>query len=112
MHTTRRRYHQVFTLVWCVCALLTSHAQTYNLITNGDMENAAWTGVPGNTDLTTSFDFATGMRTTTSLKTIVTNLGGAPYYVLRGEDNFPMAEGEKMTMPPNPEYVAGAQLKK
>lgn len=74
------------------------HAQTYNFIANGDMESQGWSGVPGNTNLTTGFDGGSGIASTTSLKTVVSNMGGADYYLLRGEDAFPMTQSKNITV--------------
>ncbi|GAB6009950.1 hypothetical protein [Dysgonomonas reticulitermitis] len=45
-----------------------TQAQTYNFILSGDMENLNWTGVPGKTNLTTTFDASSGINGTTSYK--------------------------------------------
>ncbi|MEX2233740.1 MAG: T9SS type A sorting domain-containing protein [Cyclobacteriaceae bacterium] len=84
-----------------VCSLLSaslSLAQTYNLITSGEMESQGWTGVPGNTNLTTSFEAGSGLGSTTSLKTVVSAMGGASYYILRGEEAFPLTQSKKITV--------------
>ena len=73
-------------------------AQTYSFITTGDMESANWTGIPGNTNLTTIFDAASGINGTTSYKTVTTSMGGDNYYILRCEEFFRMTQSDKITV--------------
>lgn len=75
-----------------------SAAQTWNFIDNGDMQSQGWTGVPGNTNLIATFDSGTGLDGSTSLKTLVTSMGGAAYYILRGEEAFSMTQSDKITI--------------
>lgn len=74
------------------------YAQTYNYITKGDMENGTWTGVPGNTNMVSSFDTGSGINSTKSLKTITTNMGGDSSYILRCDEGFSMTNGDKITV--------------
>ena len=92
------RFHIALIFVWSLFSFSSAQAQTYNLIVNGDMESQGWTGVPGNTNLATSFDPGSGTEGTTSLKSVVTNMGGAPYYILRGEDAFAMTQSTEITV--------------
>ena len=89
---------KLFMVVWVLFLSSSIHGQTYNFIDNGDMESQGWTGVPGNTDLTTAFKAASGLGNSTALKTVVTNMGGAAYYILRGEDVFSMTQSTKVTV--------------
>jgi hypothetical protein len=73
-----------------------SAAQTYNFITNGDMESANWTGIPGATNLAVSFAAGQGIASTTALKTVTSSMGGDPYYIIRGEQVFPMTSADKI----------------
>ena len=98
MKTLVPRFPLAFILAWTLFSLSSLRAQTYNLITQGEMENQGWTAVPGNTDLTASFDAASGLLGTTSLMTVVTSMGGAPYYILRGEENFALVQSTKITI--------------
>ena len=75
-----------------------THAQTYNFIPSGDMENSNWTGVPGKTNLTATFDASSGINGTTSYKTVTGNMGGDSYYILRCEDAFRMVKSDKITV--------------
>lgn len=88
----------------CVSSLLYyiflsyAQAQTCSFITSGDMENLNWTGVPGNTNLTTSFDISSGVYGSTSYKTVATGMGGDSYYILRCEDIFHLTKSDKVTV--------------
>jgi len=75
-----------------------TQAQTYNFISTGDMENSTWAGVPGNTNLATSFEASSGIDGTTSYKTVATNMGGDNYYILRCDEAFRMVKSNKITI--------------
>lgn len=79
-------------------SFIMAHSQTYNFITTGDMESQGWTGIPGNTNLTSSFDSGSGINGTTSLKTVTSSMGGDNYYILRCEETFPMTYNDKVTV--------------
>ncbi|MEI9917582.1 MAG: hypothetical protein WDO14_02140 [Bacteroidota bacterium] len=73
-------------------------AQTYNLITIGDMESGTWAGVPGATNMALSFQASAGINSTTALKTVTSSLGGDTYYIIRGDQNFHLTSGDKITV--------------
>lgn len=77
---------------------LSVQAQTYNFISAGDMESGNWAAVPGNTNLSRSFDSGSGINGTTSLKTVVTSMGGDSYYILRCDEFFHMNQSDKVTI--------------
>src|SRR5690242_12961583 len=77
---------------------ITLKAQTYNFITIGDMESGTWTSVPGATNMTLSFQASSGIGGTTALKTVTTSMGGDPYYIIRGDQNFHLTSGDKITV--------------
>lgn len=81
-----------------LCFIIHVDAQTYNLITTGDMESASWTGVPRNTNLECTFDSGTGINGTTSLKAVTSNMGGDAFYILRCDEAFSMTNGDKITV--------------
>ncbi|MDX9882986.1 MAG: T9SS type A sorting domain-containing protein [Prolixibacteraceae bacterium] len=77
---------------------ISTQAQTYNFIATGDMESSNWTGIPGNTNLTATFDASSGINGTTSYKTVTTSMGGDSYYILRCEEFFHMDQSDKITV--------------
>src|SRR5690606_24882612 len=77
---------------------LSVQAQTYNFISAGDMESGNWAAVPGNTNLSRSFESVSGITGTTSLKTVVTSMGGDSYYILRCDEFFHMNQSDKVTI--------------
>ena len=96
-----KTFNFFFKPVFVVCGLCFfnfTNAQTYNLISDGDMENANWSGVPGNTNLSTSFEASSGIDGTTALKTVTTSMGGDNYYILRCEETFGMTYNDRVTV--------------
>ncbi|MFV0266720.1 MAG: carboxypeptidase-like regulatory domain-containing protein [Draconibacterium sp.] len=84
-----------------LCSLfpfISTQAQTNNFIATGDMESSNWTGIPGNTNLTTTFDASSGINGTTSYKTVTNSMGGDSYYILRCEEFFHMDQSDKITV--------------
>jgi len=81
-----------------VCGAVVVHAQTYSFSTAGDMESGNWVAVPGNTNEVATFDTGTGMGGTKSLKTVTSAMGGDSYYIIRGDQIFPMTSGDKITV--------------
>jgi hypothetical protein len=77
---------------------ITLRAQTYNFITIGDMESGTWSAVPGATNMTLSFQASAGIGSTTALKTVASGMGGDPYYIIRGDQNFNLVSGDKITV--------------
>jgi hypothetical protein len=75
-----------------------AYGQTYNSTPSGNMESTGWTGIPGNTNLSTTFENTTGLDGTRSLKNVTTSMGGDSYYILRCEDVFPLTSGDKITV--------------
>lgn len=74
-------------------------AQTQNLTPSGDMESSNnWTGIPGNTNLSTTFENGTGIDGTKSLKNVTSSMGGDSYYILRCENVFSLTNGDKITV--------------
>jgi hypothetical protein len=73
-------------------------AQTYNLITVGDMEGGTWSGVPGNTNLAVTFDVGSGIGSTKSLKTVTSAMGGDSYYIIRCDQAFHLDVNDKITV--------------
>ncbi|HEU5293121.1 MAG TPA: hypothetical protein VFU05_20890, partial [Cyclobacteriaceae bacterium] len=82
----------------CLLLSIVSNAQTYSLITQGDMESGNWTGVPGATNLAVTFQSGQGIGSTTALRAVTTSMGGDPYYILRCEQLFAMTSGDKITV--------------
>jgi hypothetical protein len=74
------------------------NAQTYNLTPSGNMENLGWTGIPGTSNLTTTFEASTGIDNTKSLKLVASSLGANGYYIVRCEDQFHLNSGDKITV--------------
>lgn len=97
----KRSLRVVSKVTLSICAILiaiTSHAQTYSFITQGDMESGNWAGVPGATNLAVSFQASAGIGSTTALKTVTTAMGGDPYYIVRCDQAFSMTSGDKITV--------------
>lgn len=82
----------------CLLVVFQSQAQTYNLISTGDMETGGWTAIPGHTNLSSMFEPGTGLDSTQSLKLTVSSMGGDSYYLLRCEDLFHLEDGQKITV--------------
>lgn len=74
------------------------NAQTQNLTPSGSMEDSGWTGLPGNTNLSSTFETGTGIDCSKALKNVATSLGSDTYYILRCEDVFPLTNGDKITV--------------
>ncbi len=86
-------------IIACVLfPFISARAQTYSYITAGDMENGNWAGIPGNTNLTTTFETSSGINGTKSLKTVTTSMGGDSYYILRCDQLFRMTYNDKVTV--------------
>ena len=74
-------------------------AQTLNLTPSGDMESASnWTGIPGNTSLSTTFAGGSGIDGSMALKNVTTSMGGDNYYILRCENVFSLTNADKITV--------------
>lgn len=73
-----------------------AYGQTYNLCTKGDMENNTWTAVPGNTNMTATYDVGSGIGGTKSYKTVASSMGGDPYYIFRCDESIPLTNNTKV----------------
>jgi len=91
-------FRTLFLVAFTLFSYVSVYAQTYNYITKGDMENGTWTGVPGNTNLSCTFDAGSGINGTTSLKAITSSMGGDSYYIIRCDEGFSMTNGDKITV--------------
>ena len=91
-------FKTIFILVWAFFIFTATHAQTNSFITTGAMESGGWTGIPGNTNLVTSFDPGSGMSGSASLKTVTSTMEGDSYYILWCEELFPMTQSDKVTV--------------
>jgi hypothetical protein len=84
--------------VFSQLVVLNLQAQTYNLISTGNMESGGWTAIPRNTNLISAYDAATGIDSTKSLKLTTSNMGGDNYYMLRCEQLFHLTKSQKITV--------------
>ena len=76
----------------------TLNAQTSNFLSIGDMESGGWSDVPGNTDLVSTFEAGTGFDGTTCLVSVVTDMGGDNYFILRCEELFHVDQYARITI--------------
>ncbi len=73
-------------------------AQTSNLLTTGDMESGGWSDVPRNTDLVSSFEAGQGVNGSTAMVSVVTDMGGDTYFILRCEEIFHLDKFARITV--------------
>ncbi len=96
--SSERKIFRIVLIVISWLLPLLAGAQTYNFITTGEMESGNWTAVPGNTNMTQSFDTAAGIGGSTALKVVAAGMGSDAYYIVRCEESFHMKEGDKLTV--------------
>ena len=73
-------------------------AQTSNLIISGDMENGGWADVPRNTDLASTFEAGQGMDGSKAMVSVINDMGGDTYYIIRCEDVFHLDQNALITV--------------
>lgn len=98
MRNCLRSFHKLLVALSVLIPAWHTDAQTFNFISTGDMESQGWTGVPGNTNMTASFESASGIGGSQALKVVTTNMGGDSYYILRCEEFFSMTHSDKVTV--------------
>lgn len=69
-----------------------------NYITNGDMENGGWVGVPKTTDQVVTLEAGLGTGGSTGLRSVVTNMGGGDHYIMKGNEHFHMDNNQEIAI--------------
>lgn len=92
-----RKLIQGTVVIFLLALNLPAGAQSENLLTTGDMESEGWTAVPRSTDLVCTFEAGSGFNSTTSLKSVTTNMGVDNYYIIRCEEEFHLDEYDQVT---------------
>ncbi len=73
-------------------------AQSSALITTGDMESGGWSDVPRSTDLASTFEAGEGPDSSSCLESVITDMGGDAYYILRCEEEFHLEKYARITV--------------
>ena len=69
-----------------------------NFISKGDMENGGWEGEPGTTNQVVNLEAGIGVDGTMGLKSVVTNMGGDEYYMIKCRENFKLSQANEITI--------------
>ena len=75
-----------------------------NYISSGEMDSGGWVAVPKTTNQVVSLANGFGTGGGYGLRSVVTNMGGGSYYVIKANENFHLTQNEEITISSGKSY--------